>query len=70
MSREELIAELERLAHVFENHPVHVNMSETLRMANADVRMMDFIHTGGRLGLYLKPSPPSNGQLPRVPDDT
>jgi hypothetical protein len=70
MSREELIAYLELKAHAFEGHPVHSDLSEALRLAKADVSMMDYIHTGGRLGLYLKPSLPWNGQLPHVPDDT
>lgn len=33
ISREEVILELERLAHVWDNHPIHCCMSDTLREA-------------------------------------
>ena len=35
MTREELIAELERIAHTWENHPIHSDMANTLREAAA-----------------------------------
>ena len=65
MTRAELIAELERLAHVFEGHPVHVDMSETLREA---VYHIDMLTVGYHLA--IKPSPRSNGQPRHAPDDT
>ena len=62
MTRAELIAELERLAHTFENHPIHSDMSDTLRCAMSDVKLCHYL---------LTPSPPSvsagaNPDIPRA----
>ena len=33
MTRGELAAELERIAHTWDNHPIHSDMANTLRLA-------------------------------------
>ena len=71
MTRTELIAELERLAHVFEGHPIHSDMSDTMRWAIRYLKNDDIEYDGwAKLEAAFKPSPPSSGPLPRVPDDT
>lgn len=103
MTRTELIAELERLAHVFENHPIHSDMSATLRLAVKEIEspwaaiddgpyevigtreaiekaiigiepdaspFMEMINGLDWVLDEITPSPPSNGPLLRVPDDT
>jgi hypothetical protein len=74
MSDDELMAELFRIAHNWENHPIHSDMAETLRLAAR--RLYALEKEASRWAWYAsqmeraRPSPPSNGQLPRVPDDT
>jgi hypothetical protein len=57
MSDEEIVAELYRIAHTWENHPIHSDLANTLREA------------ARRLYAQAKPSSPSSGQLPHAPGD-
>ena len=62
MSRSELIAELKRLAHVFENHPIHSDMSNTLRetvvLINGQQAEIEYWY--GRCQKQFTPSPLEN----------
>jgi hypothetical protein len=74
MSDDELIRELERIAHTWENHPIHSDLAETLRLAARQLYALD--KEASRWARYAsqleraRPSPPSSGPLPRVPGDT
>jgi hypothetical protein len=74
MSDEELIDELYRIAHTWENHPIHSDLADTLRQAARQLYALE--KEAGRWAWYAsqleraRPSPPSSGQLPHAPDDT
>ena len=74
MTSDELVAELYRIAHTWENHPIHSDLADTLRLAARQLYALD--KEASRWAWYAseleraRPSPPSNGPPHRVPDDT
>jgi hypothetical protein len=74
MSDAELIDELYRIAHTWENHPIHSDMADTLRLAARQLYALD--KEASRWAWYAsqleraRPSPPSSGPLPHAPGDT
>jgi hypothetical protein len=58
MTRAELIAELERLAKVFEGHPAHIGMSGTLQQAVRLIKEWDaMITTMQNAAVWLNHNP-------------
>jgi hypothetical protein len=71
-TRAELVEELMRLEHVWDGHPIHSDMSETMMQAIMEINYLDALeralHNGNPIWL-IKPSPLLNGRPRHVPGD-